>query len=73
MQMMCEFVTIMRTKHSVSEQSLAEMLNLPLFVVQEIEGSSFVMSKKSFDNIMKTLGEVRESGVFARKLNRKLN
>ncbi len=73
MRIMCEFVSIMRNKHNVTEQALAEALNLPLFVVKEIEDNSFVMSKNSFDCIMQTIGEVRESGVLFRKLHRKLS
>lgn len=73
MQVMCEFVSIMKAKHKLTEQNLAEILNLPLFVIQEIEKNEFAMSKKQFDRIMRKIGEERESIRFCQRLNRKLS
>lgn len=72
MRMMCELIVIMKVKHQISDQNLAELLNLPLFVVQEIDELTFPMTKKTFYFLMKSFGEARESLTFGRQIERKL-
>ena len=72
MRMKCKFISLLQKKKHVSHQQVAEFLNLPLFAIREIEKGRFPMSQRTFLRLGQNLGETRESLVFCRTLQRKL-
>ncbi len=70
---MCEFVSILKRKHDLTDLQFAELLRIPLSSVKEILNKEFLMSRFFFQRIIKVLGEKKESDLFLTKLHGKLS
>lgn len=71
MRIKCDFINLHLKTSSLTAEEISELLNLPPFIVCEIEKRQFPMSRSNFLKLARVLGKARESLLFVRKVDEK--